>query len=181
MVAVVLALAVLAGGSRGVGGPQPGGKDAPKPLPKELVTAWEKAGAKAGWIRAGKYGYPEFIPGQSGQHGDLPAFRFVSWKGGVSPQLPAPEVPFGLDLSYIQITDAGLKELAGLKQLQAMSVGATKITDAGLKELAGLKQLQTLFLYGAQITDAGLKELAGLKQLQSLALAGTKITEAGLK
>jgi internalin A len=36
----------------------------------------------------------------------------------------------------------------------------TQITDAGLKELAALKNLQTLNLNGTQITDAGLKELA---------------------
>ena len=44
------------------------------------------------------------------------------------------------------------------------------MTDAGLKELAGLKNLQTLDLGGTQVTDAGLKELAGLKSLQSLNL-----------
>ena len=44
------------------------------------------------------------------------------------------------------------------------------MTDAGLKELAGLKSLQTLDLNGTQVTDAGLKELAGLKSLQTLNL-----------
>ena len=39
------------------------------------------------------------------------------------------------------------------------------VTDAGLKELAALKQLQTLDLSDAQVTEAGLKELAGLTQL----------------
>ena len=33
------------------------------------------------------------------------------------------------------------------------------MTDAGLKELAGLKSLQTLNLFHTQVTDAGLKEL----------------------
>ncbi len=45
------------------------------------------------------------------------------------------------------------------------------MTDAGLKELAGLKSLQLLYLAGTQVTDAGLKELAGLKSLQMLYLA----------
>jgi internalin A len=41
------------------------------------------------------------------------------------------------------ITDAGLKELAGLKNLQWLDLCLdTKITDAGLKELAGLKNLR---------------------------------------
>jgi internalin A len=38
--------------------------------------------------------------------------------------------------------------------------GLTKITDAGLKELAELKNLQTLNLGYTRIMDAGLKELA---------------------
>src|SRR5271170_2244333 len=47
----------------------------------------------------------------------------------------------------------------------------TKVTDAELKELAALKQLQSLRLYGCNnVTDAGLQELAALKQLQSLTL-----------
>ena len=44
------------------------------------------------------------------------------------------------------MTDAGLKELAGLTQLQTLNLAGTKVTDAGLKELAGLTQLQTLDL-----------------------------------
>ena len=44
------------------------------------------------------------------------------------------------------MTDAGLKELAGLKSLQTLNLSNTKVTDAGLKELAGLKSLQALDL-----------------------------------
>ena len=45
------------------------------------------------------------------------------------------------------MTDAGLKELAALKQLQSLDlIGCNKVTDAGLKELAALKQLQSLNL-----------------------------------
>ena len=35
---------------------------------------------------------------------------------------------------------------------------STRVTDAGVKELAGLKSLQTLDLRDTQVTDAGLKE-----------------------
>ena len=87
-------------------------------------------------------------------------------------KLPQPQTAFGLELrDNEEITDAGLKELAGLKNLQRLDLSGTKITDAGLKELAGLKSLQTLDLAATQVTDAGLKELAGLKSLQSLNLA----------
>jgi internalin A len=102
------------------------------------------------------------------------------------------------------VTDAGLKNLAGLKlrSLQIPAEASTdlglkhylaalespthlflykwKVTDAGLKELAGLKNLQDLSLYGTQVTDAGLKELAGLKNLRGLDLRNTKVTAAGV-
>jgi hypothetical protein len=38
-----------------------------------------------------------------------------------------------------QVTDAGLKQLNGLKCLRTLDLGGTKVTDAGLKELSGLK------------------------------------------
>jgi len=40
-----------------------------------------------------------------------------------------------LDLGRTQVTDAGLKELAGLKQLTTLELRFTKVTVAGLKEL----------------------------------------------
>ena len=70
----------------------------------------------------------------------MPAFSWSNWQAGVVGKLPAPEQGFGLDLSFTQVTDAGLKELAGLKQLQVLDLAHTRVTDAGLKELAGLKQ-----------------------------------------
>ena len=47
------------------------------------------------------------------------------------------------------------------------------MTDAGLKELVGLKSLQALALHRTQVTDVPMKELAGLKTLQSLGLGQT--------
>jgi internalin A len=52
-----------------------------------------------------------------------------------------------------------VKELAGLKTLQALELGGTQVTDAGLKHLAGLKDLQTLDLSNTPVTAAGEKEL----------------------
>jgi hypothetical protein len=40
-----------------------------------------------------------------------------------------------------------------------LHLGSTQITDAGLKELAGLKSLHSLELFNTPVTDAGLKEL----------------------
>jgi hypothetical protein len=57
------------------------------------------------------------------------------------------------------VTDAGLKEVARLKNLQELSLYATRVTDMGLKELAGLTNLRALDLSKAKVTGAGLKEL----------------------
>ena len=40
-----------------------------------------------------------------------------------------------------------------------VSLSGDQVSDASLKELAGLTQLQVLRLTGTQVTDAGLKEL----------------------
>jgi hypothetical protein len=40
-----------------------------------------------------------------------------------------------------------------------VSLNGTQISDAGLKELAALQQLQTLWLSGTQVTTNGVAEL----------------------
>jgi hypothetical protein len=52
-----------------------------------------------------------------------------------------------------------MKELARLKQLQALGFSETKVTDVGLKELAGLKQLKVLSFFNTRVTAAGVAEL----------------------
>ncbi len=108
----------------------------------------------------------------AGMSGDLPAFAPRQLKGVGN--LPQPQRPFTLYLHSAIITDADLKELAGLKNLQGLDLGVTKVTDAGLKELANLKGLRWLKIPATQVTDAGLKELAALKSLQVLDLGVTR-------
>ncbi len=176
------ALAMLATcGLSGFADPPPAKNDPPKPLPKEIVEAWKKAGAEVGWMRVNKFGSLEFLPVKEGKLGDLPAFRFSRWQEGRLAKLSAPAAAFGLDLRGAQVTGAGLKELAGFKSLQTLGLHGIRVTDAGLKELAGLKSLQSLYLYRTQVTDAGLKELAGLEGLKRLDLHGTRVTDEGLK
>jgi internalin A len=64
-----------------------------------------------------------------------------------------------VNLRGTQVTDAGLKELAALKNLTTLDLNLTQVTDAGLKELATLKNLTTLELVYTKVTDVGLKEL----------------------
>ena len=80
-----------------------------------------------------------------------------------------------------KITDAGLKELTGLKQLRDPGLGSTQVTDAGLKQLTALKDLEKLNLNFTKVTDAGLKDLATLTKLELLGLSFTQVTKDGVK
>ena len=64
-----------------------------------------------------------------------------------------------LDLSDIQITDAGLKEVAKLQNLTELNLNNTQITDTGLKEVAKLQKLKFLHLNETKITDADVTKL----------------------
>jgi len=79
-----------------------------------------------------------------------------------------------------KLTDAGLMNLRGLKQLAWLDLRYTHVTDAGLANLKELKQLQRLDLACVPVTDAGLMNLRDLKQFQWLDLDGTKVTDAGV-
>ncbi|MDX2091486.1 MAG: hypothetical protein SFX73_26735 [Kofleriaceae bacterium] len=69
--------------------------------------------------------------------------------------------------------------LRKLKKLRTFDVG-TNITDAMVKELATLTQLQRLALERREVTDAHLAQLTKLTELRSLSLTGSTITDAGL-
>ncbi len=81
------------------------------------------------------------------------------------------------------ITDAGLKDLATLANLDSLTVLAGgKVTDAGVKELARMKNLTSLTLVRiAPLTDAALKDFGSMKKLVTLSFeAGPGVTDAGL-
>src|SRR5262245_64789018 len=137
---------VLGGGSAALGQEK---SKPPTALPTQLVAAWKKAGVRVrvGWTRVRNDGLPAFLSlKEGGKAGDLPAFEFRTWQQGVLPKLPVPVVPFGLNLEFMPVTDAGLTDLAGLKCLQSLNLFGTQVTDAGLKELAALKSLKSLSL-----------------------------------
>ena len=137
------------------------GDDASQPA-AAVTAAWRKAGAEIGWMDASiEFGNHMFYGAVQRTKGDLVAFRLADSQSATLKGLPQPDFPFGLSLRGPKVTDADLKELAPLKQLQALHLAETKITDVGLKELAGMKPLQSLSLSGAAITDAGLKEQIG--------------------
>ncbi len=69
------------------------------------------------------------------------------------------------------MTDAGLKELAGLKSLQSLNLAQHAGDGRGAEGTGRAEELAIAGPYATRkVTDAGLKELAGLKSLQSLDL-----------
>ncbi len=87
----------------------------------------------------------------------------------------APQLAW-LYLNKTQITNDGLKSLAGLKQLRRLHMANTQITDEGLKHLTGLENLETLNIYGTQVTDASLETIAALPKLKKVFLYNTKVS-----
>lgn len=92
---------------------------------------------------------------------------------GVSEQL------VWLNLANTSVTDAGLKSLAGFKNLRRLHLEKTGVGDAGLESLKGLAELQYLNLYSTKVTDKGLASISGLKKLKNVYLWQTAVTDAG--
>ena len=95
---------------------------------------------------------------------EVSAVKFVETLGGkvmrdgTKPGNPVVQVK----LTYTQVTDAGLKELAPLKNLKTLYLGYSQITDAGLLELAALQNLTALEVSGRGVTDEGIQKLQKL-------------------
>jgi hypothetical protein len=161
----------------------------PKSLPDDVVKAWKEAGAEVGWMWPLKITnefnsvFLTFERSREDLGGArvVPAFQFKNWRAEMIVKLPAPASAFGIDLGGTNVTDAGLKELAGLKGLTYLALEGTRVTDVGLKELAGLKGLTDLHLGGTKVTDAGLKELVKLKGLSHLDLIRATVTDKGVQ
>ncbi len=84
-----------------------------------------------------------------------------------------------LDLGGTAVTDKGLVQVAGMKNLTKLYLQNTAVGDAGLNQLRGLGKLEYLNLYGTKVSDAGVAKLGGLKNLKSLYAWQTKVSEKG--
>jgi hypothetical protein len=192
-VIIVLATGLLMQVS--IGAPPSQGADkqeTPSPLAPETVKAWRDAGFKVGWMKD--------VPPQTGASwgfwrpwrekadaGAIPAFGFPGKAAdGVVAKLPDPGTAFGLDFHCGWDAGVTLKELAKLKNLQSLNVGAVRSPDRPkaypeLKDLAELTELRALYLFYQAVTDADLEHIARLKHLQVLDLSSTRVTDAGIK
>jgi hypothetical protein len=80
-----------------------------------------------------------------------------------------------------QMTDALLAEVSRIDGITSLDLGGSKeLTDDGLRHLAGLPRLAHLNLSGTAITDRALDVLRELPALESISLAMTRVTDAGM-
>jgi len=79
-----------------------------------------------------------------------------------------------------KLTDAGMEQLAGLKNLETFSFVGTRITGKAYAKFEGFTKLVKVSHRGSSIDDEGLKELCDhLPNLESISLAHAKFTDAG--
>jgi len=85
-----------------------------------------------------------------------------------------------LKLGGTKVTDAAVKEIVKLKNLNKLHLEYTAVTDAGLTTLKDLQYLEYINLVGTKITDAGLKNLASSKSLKNIYIWKSAVTENGV-
>lgn len=79
-----------------------------------------------------------------------------------------------------KLSDVGMEQLAGLKNLEGFSFVGTQITGKAYAKFDGFTKLVKVSHRGSSINDEGLKELCDhLPNLESISLAHAKFTDAG--
>jgi hypothetical protein len=79
-----------------------------------------------------------------------------------------------------KLTDAGMAQLAGLKNLESFSFVGTAMTGKAYAKFEGFTKLVKVSHRGSSIDDEGLEELCDhLPNLESISLAHAKFTDAG--
>lgn len=178
--------------------PTPSGR---RPIPPDMIKAFQAAGGVP-CVHSWKRDVVLEFAAQATPGADcVPSILFDVGPDKKLPTLRDPGVPFilslhgkginndamktvarlpsllGVMLVSTSVTDDGVKEFAGNKNLRYFTVSDTRLTDAALVHLATCTQMEGLDLTDCAISDAGLKKLAGPKELKYLNLRGTGITE----
>lgn len=87
-----------------------------------------------------------------------------------------------LDLRNSQVTDAGLPTFADFPNLEVLDLSFSKVTDAGLAELLKAKKLKTLLLSNnVNIGNRGVQTLAAHPSLERVWVKDTMVTEQGIQ
>lgn len=85
-----------------------------------------------------------------------------------------------LNLPHSEISNAGIRHLVNLPNLELLRFGSPQVNDEGMAVIAKLPALRWLHLINVPITDAGLEHLAGAKRLESLYIDGSQVTDDGI-
>ncbi len=86
-----------------------------------------------------------------------------------------------LDLGKMEVNDAMLEVIGQLPNLTRLRLEQNPITDAGVKFLEGLKNLESLNLYGTEISDAALASIAKMPSLKRVYFWQTGVTAEGVE
>jgi hypothetical protein len=122
---------------------------------------------------------PRFSNGRGGQR-SLSGQRAA--RGAEAPQKPVAAEKEALAVKVIEKLGGTFTRGTGANgQIVEVDMRGTQVTDADLKEVRELSNLQMLYLGNTRVTDAGLKELKNLKNLGFLGLMGVKITAPAVK
>lgn len=79
------------------------------------------------------------------------------------------------------LTDKGLENFAGLKQLRVLHMNDTKVTGMGVMlSLSSCTKLENVEMHRTGVDDVSLLSVIKLKGLRNLGLSGTKITPEGI-
>lgn len=79
------------------------------------------------------------------------------------------------------VTDRGIQELAGCRDIWSVSLGGTSIDDEALAIVASWPNLQHLTVENTMVTDAGLRHLHQAKRLTSFGVRGSQVTPGGIQ
>lgn len=124
-------------------------------------------------------GRSQFVDAEDRSAPGIPAFRFRKIPTG---DLPAVNVPFGLDLHDSGCTDADVEVLGDLKNLARLNLLGTEVTENALKHLGANPTLHSLTLgegRHARGRFAGWQGFTSLKHVTRLSLSRTNLTGDG--
>ncbi len=85
-----------------------------------------------------------------------------------------------LDLSYADIDDEGLRQIAHLP-LNELWLQSTRITDSAAQTISRMRTLNFLQLNATSLSDEFLDRLRPMPELEDLGLRGTNVTSAGMR
>lgn len=136
---------------------------------------------KAGNFRGGRGDYP--VIGESGLPDPAPLHqrRFF-----VGQQIPRMELKRGssdlefFDLGGASLTDQHVSELSMQPKTGALFLDDNDLTNASLRSLGSMKQLEVLWVGGKKLTGTGLRHLSELPNLHSLWITDASISDKDL-